>query len=208
MTGIQVDLRQWQEGDPELGTFYARLYEFIDRTREAFFRHEYNAEPLPELTLSFEELRAGRVGEYRPKDGTLVPDVIVLDPHKLEDGWAAAEVIVHEMAHAWMKEVEEPDHSDQWRTCMAEMGIIANDAGRHVGYTDPDVWQQWMSACDDLELKAFKLPNDHKPPRRQIKYACPECGFSFHTRRSGQAVFCEGSDDNDDAHEPVQMVQQ
>lgn len=191
---ISYDLRQWQEDDDELGAFFSRLYEFIDRTTQAFFDDHRDGDPMPVLTLAFEELRANRVAEYRPKDGLGIPDVIALDPHKLEDGWAAAEAIVHEMAHAWLKEVEGPDHSDQWRTLMAEMGIATNDAGRHMGYhSDPDVWLAWMAACDDLELKAFKLPNDHKPPRRQIKWSCSVCGFSFHTRRTDVYVYCEGN---------------
>ena len=157
-TSINLALRQHQEGDAELGHFFAALHKFIDRTKPKFFDGK-----LPPLAMRLEKIRGNRVGEYTPSDGYRLPHSVTVDPTKVDDGEEAAEVLAHEMAHAFedvlgiLTPNSHKRHSNEFLDAMAEMGIdTVPGTGRHIGYTDR-TWVDWLKENADLNLDKAML---------------------------------------------------
>jgi hypothetical protein len=150
---------------------------------------------MPTPVLMFERLPGKRLAAYTPQDTTTLRHVIRLDVWKAATGYDLCEPLVHELVHLWESHCGYPQaenwHHDRFHERMMDMGIMTRGRhGRHVGYIE-DVWEEWMLAQDDLRLMDFVLPGTDEPPkRRMIKYECPTCGFSFHTRRRDVNVVC------------------
>lgn len=194
-------LRERQEADPQLGSFFQALHAFADRTIKQFF---HDTPELPHPVIALERTRATCRGEYQPVDGALLPHKIIIDPHKCATGEDAAEVLAHELVHLWQHYVgklpERNYHNAEFHNRLGLLGILSSGkAGHHNGYIEGGVWQEWLAENDDLQLAKFALPNDGDEGRKLLKYQCPACQFSFRTRRDD--VFVQCSTD----HAPVDM---
>lgn len=203
-------LRQHQEADPVVGKFFQAMHTFADRTVTRFFS---DAEQMRTVfpVLAFEELRHDRRGVYRPKDGYTLEHSITLNPYALADGEEAAEVLAHELVHLWEHVTgnvgADNYHGAPFHDRMARMGILTEGRhGKHVGRQSVDgepVWENWLVENEDLNLARFKLDGyERKARRRLLKWACPDCGFSFRTRQADVAVVCM----MDDCAVPVERV--
>lgn len=204
MTDITTTLRQHQETDDKLGLFFAALHTFADRTKETFFK---DAPDLPCPVVSMEKDRRNRHGYYSEKDGYTLVHRINLNPFSLRTGAEAAETLAHEMVHLWQAHIGRPCrrnyHGAEFHSRMAQYGIVTQGKrGHHKGYSDA-TWSNWMKSNADLKLEAFVLPGmDAKPGRQMIKWQCPECSFSFRSRRMDVYVLCL----NEDCQVPMEPV--
>lgn len=199
MVNLQTNtvLRLHQEGDPDLGQFFQALHAFADRTTERYFD---DAPDLPHPVIGFEKVRSTCKGIYRIKDGLTLVHSITIDPYKVTNGAEAAEVLAHEMVHMWLAHVgratERNYHSAEFHNRMGLYGILTDGKrGHHVGYTEGDQWQDWLDENSDLRLVDYLLPGvDETPGRQMVKWQCPTCGFSFHSRRQDVNVICMEED--------------
>lgn len=156
---IATELRHHQEQDPIMGSFFKALHEWTLRTIIQFFR-----EDMPEMgypCFRFAKLDGERRGEYTPKDGACLPDVISMDPEVIRDGLEAAEVIAHELVHLWQNHLgytlENNLHDESFHNKMADYGIVTEgDAGNARG-TIGDVWEDWLKDNEDLKLRYYGL---------------------------------------------------
>lgn len=181
---------------PPFADLFRRLYKFVRLSTVEFFA-DTPGMPIPVLTL--EALPGNkRLAMYVPQDTTTLKHVIKLDPYKAHTAHDLCEPLVHEMVHMWEAHCGYPQaenyHHDRFHERMVEMGIATKGRhGRHVGY-EGEVWEDWMIECGHLRLMDFVLPGtDAQPRKRLVKYTCTTCGFSFHVRRRGMVVMCNGS---------------
>lgn len=201
-TDITTMLRTHQEGDELLGGLFRALHTFADRTIDEFYQ---DTPDLPYPVVCMEKDRRNRLGYYTIRDGYTLVHRINLNPYSLKNGVEAAETLAHEMVHLWQAHVGRPCqrnyHSAEFHARMALYGIETHGKrGHHRGYCE-DVWAQWMARNSDLELDKYILPGADQTPRRQLtKFACPDCGFSFRTRREDAYVICM----NDDCNVPME----
>lgn len=192
MTHINTTLRAHQEKDEQFGAFFKALHTFVDRTLERFFE---DTPGMPHPVVALEKVRASCRGEYLPKDGRTLEHCITVDPFKCKNGEEAAEVLAHELVHAWQFAVgrlpERNYHNSEFHNRMGLMGILSSGkAGHHNGYLEGDVWRDWLGENGDLYLASFILPGEDEDKRRLLKWGCPDCGFSFRTRRDDVSVLC------------------
>ena len=181
MVGVSATLREHQQQDPTLGTFYSALYTFADRTVAHFFDGD-----LPDPVLSFE--RCNNVAEYHHGGGKLgLPDVIVINVWKLRTGAEAAESLAHELVHLWQQHHGVPHvppyHNVMFIDQMEEMGIVANRSGIHQGFAG-DTWSKWMLENEDLQLDQFMLPGMDAKPKRKLKVFQCSCGVRIRHRKT------------------------
>lgn len=192
MTHINTLLREHQEADETFGALFKALHTFVDRTLERFFE---DTPGMPHPVVALEKVRTSCRGEYHPKDGRMLEHCIVVDPFKCSNGEEAAEVLAHELVHAWQFAVQRlPErnyHNSEFHNRLGLMGIMSSGKrGHHVGYIEGDVWPLWLKENSDLLLAQFILPGTDEEKRQLLKYACPDCGFSFRTRRQDVNVIC------------------
>lgn len=181
-------LRQHQEEDPVVGRLFLALHTFLDRTAERFYS-EYP--DLPHPVLAMEKDRSTRLGYYTSMDGYRLIHRINLNPYTARTGRDAAETVAHEQVHLWQHHVGRPCkrnyHNKEFHQRMRVLGIITDgNRGMHKGYTDDNVWGDWMEENKDLELDQFILPGMHETKRKKRNvptWHCPTCGVSFRCRK-------------------------
>lgn len=143
---INRTIREHQEADPEFGGLFKALHTFTDRTLAMFFQ---DTPGMPHPVVALEKVRASCRGEYRPKDGRTLHHCITIDPFKCDHGEEAAEVLAHELCHAWQFAVgrlpERNYHNNEFHNRLGPMGIMSTGkAGHHVGYIEGGVWGEWL----------------------------------------------------------------
>jgi len=181
---ITAALRQHQEQDPVLGTFFKALHAFADRTIDEFYA---DTPSLPHPVVAMEKDRANRLGYYTQRDGYALVHRINLNPFAHKDGESAAETLAHELVHLWQAHVGRPIkrdyHGAEFHGRMAQYGIeTEGKRGKHVRYIDV-TWPNWMEMNADLELGRFVLPGkESRPKRKLLKHQCPDCGASYRNR--------------------------
>lgn len=204
-TDITTMLRQHQEEDELLGGLFKALHTFADRTMEEFYS---DTPTMPYPVVAMEKDRANRLGYYTTKDGYTLVHRINLNPYSLKTGTEAAETLAHEMVHLWQAHIGRPClrnyHGADFHQRMAHYGILTKGKrGHHTGYDESGTWPAWMKRNEDLELDKYVLPGaDQQPKRKLLKFACPECDFSFRTRRADAYVVCM----NEDCGVPMELV--
>lgn len=206
-------MRMVQEGQPEVGKFFAAMHALADWLAKELF-----ADELPAVCVRMEKLRHQRMAEYRPVDGNWLPYAIVIDPFKAHNGREAAEWMAHEMAHHWqfvtgqmrLEDLQENNHDEAFQNIMMELGLsVESRTGSHRGYVG-DVWMEWVKkfeADTSIHLGYLELPGPQEPTRKLHKWQCEECGFSFRTRREGLVVCCEGTEDELHGQTEMGMVE-
>lgn len=200
-------LRRYQSNLPVAGQFFRDAYAFLD-----WFADTYLEEAIPPVALRIAKLRHGRMAEYSPADGSMLP-TITLDPTKSKSGLVALEWLAHELVHhfEWTTGRAEPHylsenfHSEEFRGLMMEIGLsVMPDTGAHRGYVG-DLWENvLMQFVQDtgIDMSVHELPGPQEPVRKLHKWKCPagDCGFSFRSRRTDLKVMCSGM--GDDVHSP------
>ena len=191
---VSTTIRQHQEADAQFGGFFTALHKFIDRTINEFFS---DTPGMAHPVVALERLRSSSMGEYRPQDGMLLHDTIKVDPYKATTGEKAAEVVAHELVHAWQHCVgrlpERNYHNSEFHNRLGLIGILSSGKrGQHVGFIEGGVWRWWLDENADLDLDKYNLlPEDAGDKRTLLKWQCEACGFSFRTRRDDISVVCQ-----------------
>jgi hypothetical protein len=200
-----VVLRDWQTSAQVVGPFFEDCYAWLDWLAVSFGE-------LPPVSLRIGKLKHGRMAEYSPADGSMLP-TITLDITKSKSGWAAAEWLAHELIHHYQattrgltpEEISENHHDDEFQELAMNWGLsVEPRTGMHRGYVD-SVWHDVQARFSKETGRHFAihvLPGPQTPDRVLHKWACPICDFSFRTRRSGVSVECYGEPEE---HEPAFM---
>ena len=118
------------------------LYRFVDLFNIEFFKNQ----PVPTPELTFERSRVNTLGHCKTGFADLaVKDQINLNLLYIERPFnETLQTLAHEMVHSYEhiyvpeeKRTKNWYHTKAFRVKMAEIGILANEKGCHMGISDP-----------------------------------------------------------------------
>lgn len=119
-----------------------QLYWWTDFFNIAFFKDQ--AVPVP--VISFQRTKVTTLGHYVPGRNSLglLENINVNTAHLNRPLWDILATLIHEMCHSWQKIYGKPSkswfHNREFQTKMAEIGIVINNKGCHIGVGDPFVF--------------------------------------------------------------------
>jgi len=195
---INIDIRdnELSTCDWAMNPLAWELYWWVDFFNIVFFK----GEPVPTPALTFERSRVNTLGFYRVGfNDFAVKDQINLNRLYIDRPLnETLQTLVHEMVHSWEhiyvpeeKRTKNWYHTKAFRVKIAEIGILTNEKGCHIGIGDPFVHLLRLHAVSfngaKRNPKGLILIPPKKKPKGKSKLKKWSCGCQ--NVRIGKAEF-------------------
>ncbi len=128
--------------DWELHNLAWELYWWVDLFNLAFFE----GEKIPMPAISFDKANINNLGHYViGRNGLGIKENININrAHLNRPLWDVLATLLHELCHSWQSVYGTPSnswfHNREFQMKLAELGILCNNKGQHLGVTDPFVF--------------------------------------------------------------------